>query len=88
MGALVQTFSNMFPPQFGEKTFWWAHEENTWASPIFFTPPSNQTSTKNIFLPFFSPFFIFLFFIFFLFSLFHLQPNEPLVQEEEIVLVL
>ena len=62
MGALVQTFSNMFPPQFREKTFWWAHEENTWASPIFFTPPSNQTPTKNIFLPFFSPFFILYFF--------------------------
>ena len=86
MGALVQTFSNMFPPQFGEKTFWWAREKNTRASPIFFTPPSNQTPTKNIFLPFFSPFFFI--FIFFLFSLFHLQPNEPLVQEEEIVLVL
>ena len=57
MGALVQTFCYMFPPQFGEKTFWWAREENTRASTIFFTPPSNQTPTKNIFLPFFSTFF-------------------------------
>ena len=52
MGALVQTFSNLFSSQFREKTLGPHH--------FFFTStPSNQTPSKNIFSLLFSHFYFY-----------------------------
>ena len=60
------SFSPCFSSNFGEKTFWWAQEENTWAPPLFFPlslPIKHQMK--------------FLYLLNFLSSLKSLQTNTP-----------
>ena len=46
-------FPSQFSPHFGERTFWWAQGENTWALPfIFLHLHLTKHTQKKFFFPF------------------------------------